>query len=144
MARPRTGEWVADEFAGLHAAGIRQIVSLLESYEELELGLEHEAEFASAAGMGFVSFPVPDRGVPVNAQDLAELTGRIRADIASGVSTAIHCRASLVAAAILLHDDLSAEAAFDTIRTARGLDVPDSDEQRVWLIENRETILARA
>jgi len=45
MAKPRTGDWIEDEFAGLSASGIHLVVSLLEPMEADELGLKNENEF---------------------------------------------------------------------------------------------------
>src|SRR2546430_3485943 len=62
--RPRGGDWLQDEIAGLHSAGVEVLVSLLEAEEERELQLRQEASLAKAAGIEFISFPIPDRGVP--------------------------------------------------------------------------------
>ena len=146
MARPRANDWADKEFAGLAEAGIKQILSLLETHEEYVLGLEQEAELSSAADIDFVSFPIPDRGVPSNVQALAELSQQIHLDVTGGKNTAIHCRAgigrsSLVAAAVLLHAGISADAAFSQIQKARGLEVPDTPEQAQWLRNNSRSIL---
>ncbi len=146
MARPRANDWADEEFAGFAEAGIKQIISLLEVHEEYVLGLEQEAQLSSGADIDFVSFPIPDRGVPANAHALAELSRQIHIDVAGGKSTAVHCRAgigrsSLVAAAVLLHAGVSADEAFSRIQTARGLEVPDTPEQAQWLRDNSRTIL---
>jgi len=146
MARPRANDWAEEEFAGLAEAGIKQILSLLEAHEEYVLGLEQEAQLSSDASIDFVSFPIPDRGVPSNVHALSELSHQIHLDVTGGKSTAIHCRAgigrsSLVAAAVLLHVGISADEAFSRIQKARGLEVPDTPEQAQWLRENSRAIL---
>jgi protein-tyrosine phosphatase len=146
MARPRTDDWAEEEFSGLAKAGIRQIVSLLEVHEEFVLGLEQEAQLSSNADIEFVSFPMPDRGVPSSVRAMAELSYQIHLDVFAGKSTAIHCRAgigrsSLVAAAVLLHAGISADEAFSRIEKARGLAVPDTPEQAQWLRDNTRTLV---
>ncbi len=139
-------DWADEEFARLAEAGIKQILSLLEVHEEYVLSLEQEAQLSNDANIDFVSFPIPDRGVPSNAQTLADLSRQIYLDVAGGKSTAIHCRAgsgrsSLVAAAVLLHAGISADEGFSRIQAARGLEVPDTPEQAQWLRDNSRTML---
>ncbi len=140
MARPRAGDWADEEFSGFAEAGIRLIVSLLEYHENLELGLAEEAGLCESAGLDFVAWPLPDRGVPDNSTELFEFSQNIHRRCAEGESAAIHCRggigrSSLVAAAVMLHSGLSVTDALDMIGEARGLSVPDTDEQRQWLID---------
>jgi hypothetical protein len=59
------GRWLSDEIADWKAAGLTDIVSLLEDHEIRELDLAREAELAERAGLSFERFPIPDRGVPV-------------------------------------------------------------------------------
>jgi len=63
VPRPRGGEWLEDEIASLHDAGIDALVSLLEPAEEAHLGLEDEASAATAAGLVFGSFPIAPSGL---------------------------------------------------------------------------------
>jgi len=64
MAAPRGADWLADEMRALSTWGIDTVVSMLTASEEYELGLEDERIAADDAGLRFVAFPVPDRGVP--------------------------------------------------------------------------------
>jgi hypothetical protein len=66
MPRPRSGEWLADEIVGWTRLGVQAIVSLLESHEVRELDLADEESLCQAANLRFISFPIPDRGVPGN------------------------------------------------------------------------------
>ena len=65
--RPRGADWLEDEAIGWRRAGIDVIVSLLEEDEAAQLDLVDEPEAAEANGMSFISFPIPDRGVPASA-----------------------------------------------------------------------------
>ena len=145
MGRPVAGEYADEEFSALANAGFSRVVSLLESSEAFELGLDAEAELCSSAGMTFTSMPIPDRGVPASTADFRNLSRSIYQRTAEGEHTAIHCRAGigrsgLLAAAVLLHHGLNAEEAFSSVSNSRGLEVPDTPEQVQWLIHHEHTI----
>jgi predicted protein tyrosine phosphatase len=138
MARPRAGDWLSEEIARWKNAGIDVVVSLLETREVTELGLQREAEFCRSGGIEFISFPIPDRGVPVSESKTKELVSSIVAHISAGRSVAIHCRAGIgrspvIAACALALAGFDTGPAFSLIARARGLYVPDTDEQRDWV-----------
>jgi len=138
MARPRAGDWLEDEIARWQAQKISVIVSLLEPHEVSELGLEQEADLCRKQGIEFVSFPIADRGVPVSLPLARELVQHLAARIQRGDAVAIHCRAgigrsSTIAACILACRGTDTETALHLIANARGLAVPDTDEQRGWV-----------
>ena len=62
--RPRGNDWLEDDMRTLGRHGVHGLVSLLEPPEEEELGLEAEGRYAEAAGLSFLSVPIPDLGVP--------------------------------------------------------------------------------
>jgi protein-tyrosine phosphatase len=139
MARPRSGEWLDDEIAGWEAAGISSVVCLLERHEVDELGLADEETFCRRRGIEFVSFPIPDRGLPKTVRETKVLAKAIAMKMKSGAAVAIHCRvgigrSSLIAACTLVSLGFDASSAFDSISKARGVGVPDTDEQRNWVI----------
>jgi protein tyrosine phosphatase (PTP) superfamily phosphohydrolase (DUF442 family) len=142
MAKPRPGDWLDDEMTGLRAIGVDIVVCLLTTSELRELDLAEEPHAASRAGLDFIWFPVPDRSVPETATVLpivADLTDRIR----QGRHVVTHCRAglgrsSLLAAAVLLHLGHDPDNAWSMISTARGNQVPDTDEQRTWISQLHE------
>jgi len=141
MAKPVVGEWVDEEFAGIAAFGIRQVVSLLEQPEAFEVGLDNERELCERHGMRFVTNPIPDRGLPRSVTDFASFTKDLYHEIVGGESAVVHCRAGigrtgLVAAGVLLHAAFEPEEAFAHVSKSRGVDVPDTDEQRDWLCNN--------
>lgn len=147
MGRPRAGDWVSDEFAGLARLGVTEIVSLLESAEARELDLAEESAHCAAAGIRFHSFPITDRGVPASPEDLSRLACRLYHSCAGGSFAAIHCRAGigrsgLVGAAVLLHCGFTVRDALSSISKARGVQVPDTTEQSEWLLRY-QTAIAR-
>jgi protein-tyrosine phosphatase len=139
MARPRAGDWFADEVAGWKAQGVEVVVSLLEREEIEELGLRDEADLCQKLAIAFTSFPVPDRGVPSSARDLTSLVHSLKAQLEKDKGVAIHCRAgigrsSVVAACVLHAFGIETSHAFELITTARRCAVPDTERQREWVV----------
>ncbi|QIF01620.1 protein-tyrosine phosphatase family protein [Roseimicrobium sp. ORNL1] len=146
MARPVPGEWIDEQFSQLSEMGIDRIVSLLEPEEARELGLGSESELCATHGIQFLSFPIGDRGVPSSIHDFRELSSMLYETTAGGINTVIHCRAgigraSLMVASVLLFAGFEPDDAFNHITKARGVSVPDTEEQQAWLRESRNEIL---
>jgi protein-tyrosine phosphatase len=138
MARPRADDWLEVDVTEWRTSGVDLVVSLLERQEVSELGLQREAELCRACGIEFISFPIPDRGVP-EIRQASEIARSIADGIASGRSIAVHCRAgigrsSVIAACAMICSGIEAGEALTLIRAARGVIVPDTEEQRDWVI----------
>lgn len=145
MARPVPGEWIAEEFAGISSFGIDRVVSLLEPDEALDIGLGDEEEYCKQNGMEFVSYPIADRGLPDSVVEFSKFTHMLYESTGRGISTVVHCRAGIgwtgiVAAGVLLQAGFEPDEAFQHIAKARGMSVPDTDEQRAWIVSNHKTI----
>ncbi|MGA3195369.1 MAG: dual specificity protein phosphatase family protein [Terriglobales bacterium] len=137
-ARPRGGDWLEDEMACWRQAGVDTVLSLLTPEEELDLGLKSEAREVKKHGMGFVSLPIQDRKVPDSQPALVAALENLGADLSAGKNVVIHCRqgigrTGLVAACLLVTKGLSSGAAISTLSAARGLPVPETEEQRRWI-----------
>src|SRR5436309_2823840 len=91
-SRPRGGDWLEDEVSRWRRYGIDTVVSLLTDDEEHELHLVHEASEARQHDLAFVSYPIPDRGVPFNISTLADLLETIYRDLQHGKNVLVHCR----------------------------------------------------
>jgi protein-tyrosine phosphatase len=138
-ARPRADDWLEMEVGEWKASGLNMVVSLLEREEVFELGLQREPELCRASGIEFISFPIPDRGVPEAGSRVSQIANSIANGIADGCSIAIHCRAgigraSMIAACALICSGIEASDALARIQAARGLTVPDTDEQHDWIM----------
>ncbi len=147
MAKPVAGEWVDEEFSGLARAGLEQVISLMEAREAQAVGLGDEQALCAKHGLRFVSYPIVDRGLPTDVVGFAGFVRQLYAEIAGGLSSVVHCRAGigrtgLVAAAVLLHTGVSVDQALRHISSCRGVQVPDTDEQRDWLHEHARRIVA--
>jgi protein-tyrosine phosphatase len=137
VPRPRGGDWLADETTAWREAGIDVVVSLLEPEEEAQLVLEGEAAAAAASGIDFRPFPIPDRGVPTSRESVAELASEIAEALDRGKNVAVHCRqgigrSGMIVGGVLVAAGQNVATALKTIRDSRGIDVPETDEQRQW------------
>jgi protein-tyrosine phosphatase len=149
LPRPRGGDWLEDEIRSLRFSGVDVLVSLLARDEVEELDLADEARCCAAGGIEFVSFPFADRGVPASLCDTLSLVRRLAALLVGGKTVVIHCRqgvgrSALVAACGLASLGERPEAAFARIATARGRPVPDTPEQREWVLRFADRHLKRS
>ena len=136
--RPRGGDWLEDEIAAWRVAGVDSVVSLLETHEVCELGLDEEETLCRNAGLRYFSFPVVDRSVPPSRAATWRLAQELVALLDAGQSVVMHCRQSLgraplLAACVLRVKGLQTDEAFARIARARGCEVPETLEQKVWL-----------
>ncbi len=137
-ARPRGGEWLEDDLASWQQEGIKSVLSLLTKEEEQDLDLKREAEVTKAQGMQFLSFPIVDRNVPTSQSALVGVIEKIDEDLSAERNVVIHCRqgigrSGLIAACLLILKGVDSSAALDQLSVARGLPVPETDEQRRWI-----------
>jgi protein-tyrosine phosphatase len=133
MPRPRGWDWLLRELGSLKVCGVTDLVSLLTPEEEIELGLQDEEKICAELGIRFHRHPVKDRGVP-SQPDFDNFITSLVPLVTPDSFIAIHCRAgigrsSVIAAALLLRQGLSADEALDVISRARGFDIPDTEEQ---------------
>jgi hypothetical protein len=62
--RPRGGDWLSDELGAFQRLGWSVLVTTLEHEELRELELESLGVACSDAGIEWIHFPIPDRGLP--------------------------------------------------------------------------------
>ena len=146
-ARPRGGDWLEDEAVAWQRAGISAVVSLLTPEEVHELELENESRAAKAAGMNFISFPIEDRQVPASEVDLSRLLEELDRYLKSGKNVVVHCRqgigrTGLVAACLLVTQGVGPIEAVSRLSAARGLPIPETEEQRQWIDDFALTAIA--
>jgi protein tyrosine phosphatase (PTP) superfamily phosphohydrolase (DUF442 family) len=149
VPRPRGGDWLEDEVRSWRASKIDIVASLLTPEEAAELDLQAEEVLAREQGLGYYAFPISDYSVPRSRADLLRFLGPLEAALESGKNVAVHCRAgigrsSVVVASLLVSAGLEPEEAFRRIEKARGRPVPDTPEQRDWVVQNgSETAVVR-
>jgi protein-tyrosine phosphatase len=139
VPRPRGGEWLEDEVVAWQVGGFDVVVSLLTSDELKNFDLGREADLSRMHGLQFCEFPIPDLGVPDSLATAQKLLGRLDKALTAGKKVAIHCRqgigrSGLVAASLLVLSGVDPETAFRRVSAARGLPVPETSEQRDWVV----------
>lgn len=137
-ARPRGGDWLHDDIANWKRAGVDAVLSLLESPEERDLDLRGEAAEVQSEGLEFWSLPVADRQPPRSETQVASLLEKVGDALSGGKNVLVHCRqgvgrSGLIAACLLVKSGMSPGAAVDKVSAARGVAVPETDEQRDWI-----------
>jgi len=149
VARPRGDDWLRDDLAALKAGGIDVLVSLLEPEEAEELGLAAEAEVVESLGMSFISCPIPDRCTPSDPVAFRDLAARLACMAGRGRRIGAHCRgcigrSTVLIASVLIALGADADVALRQIEDARGWPVPDTPEQRAWILAFRIPALRAA
>lgn len=139
VLRPRGGDWLEDELRNMKRGGIQTVVSLLEEEEADWLGLAQEGSLARKVGMNFLSHPIPDTHVPPDRDAFRDFIAGLVQRLRRGEHLGVHCRgsigrATLTSAAALIHLGWKPAAALEAIAKARGCPVPDTEEQRAWIL----------
>jgi protein-tyrosine phosphatase len=145
MPRPRGDDWLEDEVRAWKQSGIDVVVSLLAEDEIAHFDLGSEAASCRAHDIEFLSFAIADGGVPSSREAFAELLSKLSKDLIAGKNVAIHCRqgigrAALVAISVLLSLGVEPEDAIQRVTTARGCPVPETPEQRRWILDFGRTV----
>ena len=141
VARPRGGDWLCDELSALSKGGIDVLVSMLTDEESTELGLERESDECEVAAITFVNLPIPDRSVPADADEFLHSVEQLAEMVKQGRFLGVHCRASIgrssvLAVSVLVRPGWDVNEGFDAVEAARGCSIPDTPEQRQWVIRN--------
>jgi hypothetical protein len=142
MGHPRAGCSVTDEMNALARIGVDVLVSALTDEERRKLGVQDAAAVAVAAagaGVEYVSFPIPDRGVP-DPEAMLQLSIRLAAHVRAGRFVVTQCFAAIGRSAVLAGTTLvvlgvGVTEAIELMSAARGLPVPDTALQHRWLAE---------
>ena len=139
VMRPHGDKLLKEELGRLRRGGIDILVSTLERWEARELGLADEGPLAQDVGLHFLSYPIQDRTTPAHKQEFHSFVQDLAQRIKSGDKIGVHCRgcigrSTVVTASVLIRLGWSAEQALDAIETARGCSVPDTEEQREWIL----------
>jgi protein-tyrosine phosphatase len=148
MARPRGGDWLIDEVKALDDAHVDIVVSLLTTQEEKELDLLEEAECCRQRGIYFLRLPIVDRSVPAFSQQTFDFSEWVYSKLTEGKHVVLHCRqglgrAALMAGALLVLAGFTADEACATLSKARGYEVPETQEQRAWLVAFAQQVSRR-
>jgi protein-tyrosine phosphatase len=139
LPRPRGGDWLEDEVRAWKQADIDVVVSLLTFEEAADFDLSTEAAVCKAFGIEHIWFPIMDRSVPTSRTDALDLMLNLEKKLGEGKHVGIHCRqgigrSALIAAGLLVLSGMDAETGFQRVSEARGVSVPETAEQRKWVM----------
>lgn len=137
-ARPRGGDWLADELETWREAGADIAASLLAPADQVELDMDDEAALCQREQIMFRAFPLTDRDIPADPTLADVFIDELVQAFCTGKHISIHCRigivrSAMIAVAILVAMGETPERAFACIEAARGLAVPDTPEQQQWV-----------
>ena len=133
-----SGSGLDREIGDLLEAEVGIVVSLLASEEAASIGLADEAEVMNEAGISFLSIPTPDFGVLDDYRQAQAVISELVEHLNAGQTAVVHCRggigrSSTIAAVALTQLGLEPNEAMDRIAKARGLRVPETQAQRLWV-----------
>jgi protein-tyrosine phosphatase len=136
--RPRGFEFIDIDVASWAARGIDVVVSMLEAEEAKTIGLDQQGAACARHGITFVHVPVADFAIPPSVQDAHAVVKDLGRELDAGKTIAFHCFASrgrspTLAAAVLIHQGLSAATAIARLSEARGHDIPETSQQLKWI-----------
>jgi protein-tyrosine phosphatase len=139
MAAPRLDDQFENTILNWKDEGVDVVVSMLENSEIPNL-LDAERALCEEFGMEFFSVPIRDKTVPDSVELFADVARQLAERIAGGQAVAIHCRAGIgrsttMAACVLILLGVQSEDALDMIASARGLEVPETEAQRQWILD---------
>jgi protein-tyrosine phosphatase len=143
MAAPRL-ESLEEAILAWKYEGVDTVVSLVE-HQEIPGLVEAERALCEEFGLEFLWFPIKDKTVPPSEDDISVLAGKLAKDISGGRSLAIHCRAgvgrsTVLAASVLIQLHIDGGTALDMIAEARGIEVPETEAQRQWVLSFCQTV----
>ena len=139
VLRPRGDDWLEDDLLKLKQGGIETVVSMLEEDEAVLLALADESVLAKKTGLQFLSFPIPDTQVPTDTAAFRSFVAGLANRLRAGERIGVHCRGSIgrstvIAACTLIQLGWPPKTALANIASARGLAVPDTQEQEDWIL----------
>lgn len=143
MPAPRSLERIDQTILRWKEDGIDTVVSLLERTEMPGL-TEAETDLCAEFGLEFLNFPIRDKTVPPSLERFAALARDVAQRVERGRAVAIHCRAGIgrsttLAACALVYLGVNADIALDMIAEARGVEVPETEAQRQWILQFPKT-----
>jgi protein-tyrosine phosphatase len=139
VPRPRGGDWLEDDVRAWRRAGLDAVVSTLTPEEEAEFALIRERDSVIESGLIYRSLPIPDNGVPRVRRTVLQLLRELEELLNAGKSIGIHCRqgigrSALIACSLLVLGGVDVEVAINRVAAARGRPVPETQEQRQWIV----------
>jgi protein-tyrosine phosphatase len=138
MPQPGGDDWLAEDLRSLKEQGVTLIVSLQEEDEAEYGGLKDEPRLCGEMGLRFRRFPIQDHSIPPLDQTTFDFIEELVREVKAGESVAVHCmagigRSGLICISVLIALGMESVAAMNAASDARGLALPETDEQCLWL-----------
>jgi len=135
---PGASEALEAELRQLRSSGVDVLVSMLGREEAEFLGLSEEPILCAKVGLEFVQAPIIDRSIPDTPKHIYRIASKLADRLQTGRNVLIHCRmgigrSSVMAACVMALQGIDPTDAFDRISVARGIDVPDTLAQKLWV-----------
>ena len=142
---PRGGHALYADLLKFRRAGIDVLVSMLSDDQIDMLELQQEALTAKRLGMDFLHHPVPDHHIPGDPRAFRAFVNGLAQRLRDGHRIGIHCwgsigRAPLTTACTLIHLGWKPQAALAAIEAARGCEVPETEEQKQWVLNYQASL----
>jgi protein-tyrosine phosphatase len=144
---PPGGEQLAASVRSLREQGIETMVSLLRADEARVLRLEAEGRLCREAGIDYKWLPVQDHSIPESMEEFRLVVDQLHRDLRAGKGVGAHCyagigRSCMLMACLLCVEGLQPDEAFARLSAARGLRVPDTWLQILWVEHFAESLAA--
>lgn len=138
--RPRGGDWLLGDLRLWAEDGVGLVVSMLTALEVQELGLGSESKHCQRLNIEFKQFPILDRDVPTDREAFLNFASDVSERIGAGCTAVFHCRAGLgraplLGCAVLIREGFAIDEAWRLLEQCRRQKVPDTLEQRAWLLQ---------
>jgi protein-tyrosine phosphatase len=145
MRRPAGGVFLHGAISHLTEVGVTMIVSLLDHLNAFELGLQEEAYICSLNDIEFLNLPIRDGSVPIDSSDFLAAVDKTYRHIDAGGTVVAHCwagvgRTGLFNASLLVRHGFDPGTAFLQVSQARGVTVPDTEEQVAWVYAHQQAL----
>jgi protein-tyrosine phosphatase len=139
---PQGGRQLRDDLLAIRRGGIQTLVSLLEEEEAHGYDLAKEGQLAGQLGLQFLAHPLPDHSTPPDRGAFRAFVSGLADRLRTGEQIGVHClgsvgRSTVTAACALIELGWEPAAALAAIESARGRPVPDTEEQRRWILGYR-------
>ena len=142
---PAGGRHLGAAICELRVQGIESLVSLLSPEEVRVLRLEEEERLCQEMSMDFRWYSVTDHSIPRSMEEFRAVVEELQRDLRAGKGVGAHCfagigRSCMLLAGLLCAEGLGADEAFERLRTARGLPVPETVLQAQWVVHFAESL----
>lgn len=138
MGRPMGGDDLQEELKYWEKLAVNIIVSFLTEEENEELDLEYERMDCTRLGFEFIKFPIEPKSVPDSLLKTRTLLDYLVLQVEGGRRILLHSRTGVgrsvtLGVLLLVRLGCSLDDALAYVIECRGINVPDREEQLVWL-----------